>query len=128
MRKTGTFFVVVSLVVLTAGIGMALPEGKGKTMEGTLVSSTCYLRAGETGNDHMGMKGCGTACVKKGNPVGLLAADGKYYPLVVPALQIADHVGHSLRVTGSIKNGSLVVDKLEMKEGNSWKEIEVDLT
>lgn len=117
-------------LVLAAGISTAqsISEVEGKTIEGELVSAKCYLRAGLTGNDHMGMKGCGTACVKSGNPVGLLTADGEYYTLVMPAPQIADHVGQTLRVSGTIKSGSLVPDKLEMEEGGSWKEVEIDLT
>lgn len=119
---------VLSLaLVLTAGVGTALAggEGKAKTVEGTLVDSKCYLMGGLTGNDHMGMKGCGTACAKAGNPVGLLTAEGKYYPLIVAAPQVADHVGHTLRASGTMKSGSLIPDKLEMKEGTSWKEIKL---
>ncbi len=117
-------------LVLAAGVSTALAggEGEGKTIEGKLVSAKCYLRAGFTGNDHAGMKGCGTACIKSGNPVGLLTADGKYYTLVIPAPEIADHIGHTHRASGTIKSGSLVPDKLEMKEGDSWKEVKVDLT
>lgn len=117
-------------LVLVAGFSAALAggEGEGETIEGKLVSAKCYLRAGLTDNDHAGMKGCGTACVQAGNPVGLLTADGKYYTLVVPAPQIAEHVGQMLRASGSIKFGSLVPDKLEMKEGGSWKEVKIDLT
>ncbi len=117
-------------VVLAAGLGTALAggEGEGNTIEGKLVSAKCYLRAGFTDNDHRGMKGCGTACVMAGNPVGLLTADGKYYTLVVPAREIAEHVGQTLRASGTIKAGSLIPDKLEMKEGSSWKEVEINLT
>ncbi len=117
-------------LVLVAGFSAALAggEGEGETLEGKLVSAKCYLRAGLTDNDHAGMKGCGTACVQAGNPVGLLTADGKYYTLVVPAPQIAEHVGQTLRANGTIKFGSLVPDKLEMKEGGSWKEVKIDLT
>ena len=117
-------------LVLAAGVSTALAgsEGEGKTIEGKLVSAKCYLRAGMTDNDHAGMKGCGTACVNAGNPIGLLTAEGKYYTLVIPAPQIAEHVGQTLRASGTIKAGSLVPDKLEMKEGNSWKEVKIDLT
>ncbi len=117
-------------LVLAAGVSTALAggEGEGKMIEGKLVSAKCYLRAGMTGNDHAGMKGCGTACVNAGNPVGLLTAEGKYYTLVIPAPQIAEHVGQTLRGSGTIKAGSLIPDKLEMKEGGSWKEVKIDLT
>ena len=122
---------ILSLVlVLAAGLSTALAggEGEGQTIEGELVSAKCYLRAGLSGNDHMGMKGCGTACAKSGNPVGLLTAEGKYYTLVIPAPQIADNVGRTLRASGPIKSGSLVPDKLELKEDGSWTEVKIDLT
>jgi hypothetical protein len=114
-------------LVLAAGVSTALAggEGEGKTIEGTLVDAKCYLRMGATGNDHMGMKGCGTMCAKKGQPVGLLTAEGKYYPLVVAAPQVAEHVGETLRASGTLKSGSLILDKLEMKEGDSWKEVKI---
>ncbi len=123
MRRMGVFLVLVSVFLLGSTL-----TGQEKTIEGELVSAKCYLRAGQTGNDHMGMKDCGTACVKSGNPVGLLTADGKYYTLVIPAPEIVDHIGHTLRASGTIKSGSLVPDKLEMKEGDSWKEVKIDLT
>ncbi len=115
--------------VLAAGISTAQSVNKveGKMIEGELVSAMCYLRAGLTGNDHMDMKGCGTACVKSGNPVGLVTADGEYYTLVIPAPEIADHVGRTMRATGIIRSGSLAPDKLEMQEGGSWKEVKIDL-
>ncbi len=127
MKRTTILSLVV---VLAAGFSTALAGGEGEAqiIEGELVSAKCYLREGLTGNDHMGMKGCGTACAKSGNPVGLLTADGKYYTLVVPAPEIADHVGQTLRASGTVKSGSVVPDKLEMKDGDSWKEVEIDLT
>ena len=123
MRRTGAFLFVVSVFLL----GLVL-TGQQETVEGELVSAKCYLRADVTGNDHLGMKGCDTTCVKSGNPVGLLTAEGRYYTLVMPAPEIADHIGRRLRATGIIKAGSVVPDKLEMEEGDSWKEDAIDLT
>ncbi len=123
MRRTGAFLFVVSVFLL----GLVL-TGQQETVEGELVSAKCYLRADLTGNDHLGMKGCGTTCVKSGNPVGLLTAEGRYYTLVMPAPEIADHIGRRLRATGTIKAGSVVPDRLEMEEGDSWKEVAIDLT
>ncbi len=118
---------LILVLVLAAGVSAALAggEGEGKTIEGTLVDAKCYLRMGATGNDHMEMKGCGTMCAKRGQPVGLLTAEGKYYPLIVAAPQVAEHVGETLRASGTLKSGSLILDKLEMKEGDSWKEVKI---
>lgn len=127
MKRT----VILTLVLaLGVGVGVALAggEGKAKAVEGTLVDSKCYLAFGAKENDHGSMKGCGTACAKGGNPVGVLTAEGKYYTLGVAAPAVADHVGHTVRATGEIKEGVIVAKKLEMKEGNSWKEIKLGPT
>lgn len=113
-------------LVLAAGVGTALagsPEGKTKTVEGTLVDSKCYLKGGFTGNDHGGMAGCGTACAKMGIPVALLTTEGKLYTLAIPAPQLAEHVGQTLRATGSVKSGALVPDKVEVKKGDAWEKV-----
>ena len=102
--------------------------GQQVTIEGELVSAKCYLRAGLTGNDHLGMEDCGTVCVTSGNPVGLLTAEGTYYTLIVPAPKIADRIGQPFRASGLIKSGSLVPDRLETKDGDAWEDIEIDLT
>lgn len=127
MKRIRILILILTLV-LSIGTTLAGDKGKEMTVEGELVSAKCYLRGGQTGNDHMGMKNCGTMCVKDGNPVGLLTAKGKYYPLVLPASQIADHVGHTMRATGMMKAGSMVPAMVEVKEGDSWTKVEVDLT
>ncbi len=123
MRRTRVSLAVVLVFLL----GLVV-TGQQVTVEGELVSAKCYLRADLTGNDHLGMEGCGTACVRSGNPVGLLTAEGTYYTLVVPAPEIADHIGRRLRASGTIKAGSLVPDRLEVEQGNSWEEVNIDLT
>ncbi|MFQ5663077.1 MAG: hypothetical protein ACE5HL_04535 [Terriglobia bacterium] len=120
-------------LVLALGVGTALAGGYGggaKTVEGTLVDSKCYLmNAKNAGNDHMTPKGtmpnCGTACAKMGIPVSLLTADGKVYTLAVPAPLVADYVGRTARATGMLKQGSIVASKLEVREGNTWKEVRI---
>ena len=76
MRRMRASLIVVSVFLL----GLVL-TGQQVTVEGELVSAKCYLREGLTGNDHLGMKDCGTACVKSGNPVGLVTSEGRYYTL-----------------------------------------------
>ena len=123
VRRIGASLVVVSVFLF----GLVL-SGQQVSVEGELVSAKCYLREGLTGNDHLGMKNCGTACAKSGNPVGLLTSEGRYYTLVIPSPEIADHVGRRLRASGTIKSGSILPNKLEMEEGDSWKVVEIDLT
>lgn len=116
-------------LALVAGVGLAFAgsdKGGAKTVEGTLVDSKCYfMDPANKSNDHGGMKGCGTACAKGGSPVGVLTSAGKHYALVVPAPAVADHVGKTIKVTGEVRDGSLVPEKgeLQVKEGGAWKTV-----
>jgi hypothetical protein len=53
---------LIFTLVLSVGTALAGDKGEEVTIEGELVSSKCYLRGGQTGNDHMGEKNCGTLC------------------------------------------------------------------
>jgi len=117
--------VALTLVVL-AGVGVALAADK--PVEGVLVDTACYLKMGAKTNDHGPMKGCGTACAKGGIPVGILTPEGKYVTLGVAAPMVADHVGKTVRASGSVKEGVLLADKFEVKEGSAWKEIKLGPT
>jgi len=75
-------------------------KAKKVTLTGTLVDVACYLDDGSTGNDHMGMKKCGTECLKGGSPAGLLV-DQKLYILVFPASAFADYVGQKVTLTAT---------------------------
>ena len=131
MNKRSTLLALVLVLAVSAGTALAqMGMDKGKTLEGTLVDSKCYLmNEKNAGNDHMTPKGtmtnCGTACAKMGIPVSLLTKEGKVYSLAVPAPAIADHVGKTARVTGMVKQGSIVAMKVEVQEGNSWKEVSI---
>jgi hypothetical protein len=84
---------------------------------GSLVDASCYLTDNtQTGNDHMDMKKCGTACLKMGRPAGIVTPDRKFFVLLVASPDIADFVGQTVRVTGKLRNGSILVDKLEVKK------------
>lgn len=125
MKRYVLALLALSLVV---GVGATLAGEKGaaKTVEGTLVDTKCYFAdPANAGNDHGPMKGCGTACAKGGSPVGILTTQGKHYALVVPAPAVADHVGKAVKVTGEVREGSLVPEKgeLQVKEGDTWKTV-----
>ena len=112
-------------LVLAVAVGVALAKGP-TTIEGTLVDTKCYFAdAANKSNDHGPVKGCGTMCAKAGSPVGILTAAGKHYPLVVPSPAVAEHVGQTVRATGTVREGSFVPTKLEMKKGNNWQEIKL---
>lgn len=113
------FFLMASLDVATAG-------SDDKKIEGTLIDTDCYLaNPGQNkGNTHSSVKTCGTLCARMGKPVGLVTAEGKFYVLVVASPRLADHMGRTLRVTGTLQQGLLLLPaKLEVKKGESWEEI-----
>jgi len=117
-------------LVLTMGIAVALSGGEGKTIEGTLVDTKCYsMDARNVSNEHVTPKGtlpkCATACANMGIPVAILTAGGKVYTLAVPAGQVANHMAKQARATGMVKGGVVVAEKLEVKEGNTWKEVNI---
>ncbi len=124
MKRYGYALLALALVL---GVAMAYAgeKGESKTVEGTLVDTKCYFAGAGSGNDHGPMKGCGTACAKGGSPVGVLTAQGKHYALVVPAPAVADHVGKTIKVTGEIRDGSLIPagGELQVKEGAGWKTV-----
>jgi len=107
-------------VVLVAAFSFARGE-QNQVWTGTLVDASCYLTDNsQVGNDHMGMKNCAIACLKMGRPAGLLTADKKFFILIVPSPDIAEYAGQTIRVTGKLRNGSILVDKLDVKKGTGW--------
>src|ERR1700733_11960046 len=86
--------------LLAAAVGAAGVE-QNQIWTGSLVDASCYLPDNtQTGNEHMGMKECGQACLKMGRPAGILTADKKFLLLIAPSPDIADYVGQTIRVTG----------------------------
>ena len=124
MKKSVAIVIFAVALALAAGSSFAA----GKNVEGVLVDTACYLKQGAKTNDHGPMKGCGTACAKGGLPVGILSGEGKYVTLGVPAPMVADHVGKTVRASGEVKEGVLLPDKLEVKEGTAWKEVKLGPT
>ncbi|MGH9789541.1 MAG: hypothetical protein ACRD4U_12655 [Candidatus Acidiferrales bacterium] len=126
MRKSVA--IVIVALTLALGVGATFAAEKGKSVEGVLVDTACYLKNGAKTNDHGPMKNCGTACAKGGIPVGILTAQGKYITLGVAAPMVADHVGKTVRASGEVKEGVLLPDKFEVQEGSAWKEVKLGPT
>ena len=121
---------LILVLVLAVASGVALAGGERKTIEGTLVDTKCYsMNEKNVSNDHVTPKGtlpnCATACAKMGIPVAILTADGKVYTLAVPAGQLADHMAKQARATGMVTGRVVVAEKLEVKEGNVWQEVNI---
>ena len=99
---------------------------KATTWEGTLVDSNCYLKDSSlTGNDHMGVKECGTTCLKQGLPAGILTKAKQYHVLVAPSLPLAPYVGQEVRVSGSLHHGAILADKVEVQKEGKWEEVKL---
>ena len=109
---------ICALLTGAATVGRAEPN---RIWTGTLVDASCYATdTTQSGNDHMDMKRCGTACLKMGKPAGILTTDKKFFVLLAPSPDIADYVGQTIRVTGKFRSGAILVDKLEVKQGTVW--------
>jgi hypothetical protein len=108
---------VISLVVF---LGRARAD-ENQVWTGSLVDASCYLTDNsQSGDEHMGMKQCGVACLKMGRPAGILTSDKKFFVLIAPSPDIAEYVGQPIRITGKLRNGSILVDKLEVKKSSGW--------
>jgi hypothetical protein len=77
--KTRTRSLILALVVLVALVAPhAAAEGE-VTVQGEVLDMACYLGHGAKGDEHAA---CAAKCIKAGQPMGLLASDGKVYLLV----------------------------------------------
>ncbi|MGH9703539.1 MAG: hypothetical protein ACRD4K_09205 [Candidatus Acidiferrales bacterium] len=119
--------ITLALVFLLSSIATVFAADKAATFEGKLVDSKCYLEdtAKNTGNDHSGMKGCGTMCLKAGTPGALLTKDNKFYALLAPSIALAPYVGENIRVTGTLHGTALQADKVEVNKDGKWVSVDI---
>ena len=78
-KKTLSLLIAAGLL---AGLPLLAAEGEEQeelTVKGEILDMACYLMKGAKGKGHAG---CAKACVKGGQPMGLLADDGTIYLLV----------------------------------------------
>jgi hypothetical protein len=64
---------------INAGVDKKPLPGKLVTLAGEIIDYSCYLQLGKHGEKH---KTCGIACLKNGQPIGLLTKDGTIYLLM----------------------------------------------
>jgi len=118
MRIVRVLAVTMVTVLLSC---IALRAEQNQVWTGSLVDASCYATdSTQSGDEHMGMKQCGQACLKMGRPAGLVTADKKFFVLLAPSPDVAEYVGQSIQVTGKLRNGSILVDKLEVKKSGAW--------
>lgn len=131
----GAFLMSVTNVTGQDMKGMKM---KSMTFEGTLVDTKCYsmMPKMNAGQDHkqmamdgsggmMDVKGCASACANMGIPVGIIDKKGKMHTLAAPAGQLAPYMAKEVKIEGKEMNGVILIDKLEVKEGNAWKEVKL---
>lgn len=112
---------ILAVCALLAGAASLGRAEQNQVWMGSLVDASCYATDNtQSGNDHMDMKRCGTACLKMGKPAGIVTADKKFFILLAPSPDIAEYVGQTIRVTGKFRNGAILVDKLEVKTSGGW--------
>ena len=118
---------ILAAVLLLAGTGATVRAAEeNQVWTGSLVDASCYLTDNaQSGDEHMGMKECGKACLKMGRPAGIVTADKKFFVLVAPSPDIADYVGQPIRITGKLRNGSILVDKFEVKKSSGWVAVKI---
>jgi hypothetical protein len=123
--KTMRFMAV--LAVLAAMIGpAALGAEENQVWTGSLVDASCYATDNtQSGDEHMGMKQCGQACLKMGRPAGILTSDKNFFVLLAPSPDVAEYVGQAIRITGKLRNGSILVDKFEVKKPSGWVTVKI---
>ncbi len=123
MRKP--LFLVLVAAALALALGVYAAE-KEVTLEGTLVDSKCYLADNKNvGNDHMGVKECGTICLKGGTPGALLTKDKKFHAILAPSIALAPYVGQTVRVRGTLHNGAILANKVEVSKNGKWEEVKL---
>jgi hypothetical protein len=80
-------------------------DAKPVTLTGEVLDLYCYMDHHATGPDHAK---CATSCIKKGLPVGFLAADGTVYIVIGKEHEpvnatVADFAGKKCAITGVVK-------------------------
>jgi hypothetical protein len=119
---------IVAVLALVAAIvaGRAPGAEQNQVWTGSLVDASCYATDNtQTGDEHMGMKQCGQACLKMGRPAGIVTSDKKFFVLLAPSPDVAEYVGQPIRITGKLRNGSILVDKFEVKKPSGWVTVKI---
>ena len=111
MRKR---LILLSLATILAVSPLAFAADHTDTWTGEIVDLACYVAQGAKGPDHAG---CAKACVKNGQPMGLLTDDGTLVLLAAdhkdgaPYEALKDLAGDRAEVAGTLaeKDGMKVV-------------------
>lgn len=109
-----TRLILLSLAAILALSSLAIASENNGTWTGEIVDLACYVGHGAKGSDHAG---CAKACVKGGQPMGLLTDDGTLVLLAAdhkdgaPFEALKDLAGQIAEVSGTLaeKDGMKIV-------------------
>ncbi len=111
MKKA--FLLATALAFVTVGGLQAAAE---ETWKGTIGDSMCGVKHsadkhGDKASDH---RACVEKCIKGGGEY-IFIADGKAMKIANQSFEgLAKHAAHEVMLTGEIKDGAIVVSKIEM--------------
>lgn len=96
---------LIAVTSLALGSSLAAEKTKTTSVKGEILDLACYMGSGAKGEGHAG---CAAKCLKGGQPMGLLGADGAVYLLMAghddaAAFEKAkDLAGKQVEVTGEM--------------------------
>ena len=125
MRKIFLGIAVATLGLATPSLAAAqargkAPEGKAVTLTANVVDLSCKVVNNASGPEHLQ---CAQLCADKGQPLGLLTADGTFYVPVNAGMGAPGENGRlkpfaeqTVKVTGRVINragmNAIVIDKI----------------
>ena len=108
-------------------LGLLYPQNQEKKrnpkdlqIEGEVVDLTCYTSRGLSGAGH---KACATRCLTRGAPAGLVDQDGNIFVIIAPSPGYASYAAQTIRLSGSVKDGRIIPNKMEEMTGKNWAEV-----
>jgi hypothetical protein len=115
MKKA--LMLAAALAFVSAG---ALQARAAETWKGTITDSMCGVK--HSADKHGGKAADHRACVEKcinGGGEYVLVADGKAMKIANQSFEgLKEHAAHEVMVTGEIKDGAIVVSKIEMPKAD----------
>jgi hypothetical protein len=118
MKNINIYKKILVLAVTMALIvpAVAIAKSNVKTFKGTIEGALCVLEGKRCPPDDL------DAHLLIENNFVLLASDGKYYYMPNLSRNVkARYAGKDVRITGKAKGESIIVNKLEVKEGGKYK-------
>jgi hypothetical protein len=114
---------VLMAMVGWSAVSHAADADAPKTVQGELIDMHCYAAGGARGDGHAS---CAAKCMKSGIPAGILV-DGKAWTLLTNPTSLAAYAAKTIRVTGTVDKETQTVapDKIEVKQGDQWKEVKM---